>query len=116
MTCSLLITCLPDGTFHVKETEPAGGDPSDQPVDQSFQSPDEVLQVVQQFLSEGSGSGADSDSGPDSEMPSDSGPDSEMPDDSGAPAAPASGKSDPAQAAAWNQEAATRSPSGYRSK
>jgi len=115
MTCSLLITCLPDGTFHVKETEPQGGDPSDQPVDQSFQSTDEVLQVVQQFLSEGSGSGADSDSGPDSQQDADSGPDSEMPADAGddsasGAAAPSAGK------AAWDQEAATRSPSGYRSK
>jgi hypothetical protein len=103
-TESLLITCLADGTYHVKETEGAGdssadGQPEAPPIDQSVKSPDDVLSLVQQFLSDCQGDmgGAGSDA-------------AASPDD--AAAAPDDG-ADPK--AAWNAEAAKRDPaSGLR--
>lgn len=53
-TDSIIITCLPDGTYHVKTTEPQGeaGSEDQQPYDKSVGSSDEVMQLVQQWLQE----------------------------------------------------------------
>lgn len=101
---SLLITMLPDGTFHVKETEPAGDDDGSAPaIDQSVQSAEDVTALVQQWLqgeaqddasepadSGGSASGGDPASG------------GALGDDMSAPAPTKS---------AWNAEASKRDPS-----
>jgi hypothetical protein len=105
---SLLITMLPDGTFHVKETEDA--DPADAagtpPIDQSVKSPDEVTQLVAQWLQE-EASEDDSEDAADggadeSSEPADAG------DANGAPPTPAATK------AAWNAEAKGRNAAGFR--
>lgn len=98
-TESLLITCLADGTYHVKETEgqePAGDDDTgEQPIDQSVQSTDDVMTLVQQFLSDCQDDmgGGDASSAP--------------PDDGSGAAPDASGSGQ----AAWNAEASKRDPS-----
>lgn len=101
---SLLITMLPDGTYHVKETEPAGDQDTTPAIDQSVQSPDDVSALVSQWLQ---AEGQDDQAEASSEDASDGGADdaSESPD--GAPAAPTK--------SAWNAEAKKRDPaSGMR--
>lgn len=103
---SLLITKLPDGTFHVKETEAAGEDDPEPAIDQSVQSTDDVSQLVEQWLSDDSDD-QDAAGGDDSGDASDTG------DDSAGAAAP-SGASGGGMKAAWDQEASSRNASGYR--
>lgn len=101
-TQSLLITALPDGTYHVKET-------GDGALDQSMPSPDAVLDLVQQFL----GGAGDSDAGPGDDPGDGASADASDPSAAGDDSDPTSGApSDPsAMKAAWSQEAATRDPS-----
>lgn len=108
---SLLITKLPDGTFHVKETEPAdeASGEADQPIDQSVQSPDDAMSLVQQWLQEEGSEDEDAaDGGADDASEGDAGAADDGSDmGSGAPA--------PAPKAAWNAEAKKRDPvSGLR--
>jgi len=90
---SLLITMLPDGSFHVKETEAAGENDPNPPIDQSVSSPDEVTALVAQWLQ-----GDPEDSEGPADVASEPG---------GEPAAEAGGAQ-----AAWNQEAAKRPATG----
>jgi hypothetical protein len=107
---SLLITMLPDGTFHVKETEPAGEAGSTDPaIDQSVSSADEVTQLVQQWLSSEADEGEDAADGG-----ADEASEGEAPPDANANGAPAPAQDPQAMKSAWNQEAATRDASGYR--
>lgn len=93
-TEALLITCLADGTYHVKETEGAGDpdaadDADEQPIDQSVKDPQDVIQLVQQFLQDCQGDMGD-------------GSDDDSSDPTGAMPNPKS---------AWNAEAKMRDPS-----
>lgn len=97
---SLLITLLPDGTYHVKETEAPGEDDPDPAIDQSVKSPDEVTQLVQQWLGVETDEPEDVANGGANESA-----------EGETPEAPAGGAD---MKAAWNQEAATRDVSGYR--
>lgn len=103
---SLLITMLPDGTYHVKETEPAGDTDTTPAIDQSVQSPDDVTALVSQWLQSES---QDDASEASTEDAADGGADdaSESPDGGAMPAAPTK--------SAWNAEAKKRDPaSGLR--
>lgn len=101
---SLLITMLPDGTFHVKETEPAGDDDTTPAIDQSVQSPDDVTALVSQWLQSESQDDQSEDS---SEDAADGGADDASENADGSPAAPTK--------SAWNAEAKKRDPaSGLR--
>lgn len=105
-TDSFLITCLPDGTYHVKSTEPQGeaGDMGDAPVDKSVGSADEVIQLVQEWLQseDQEEEGAESPDQEAAEGPSDA--------ESAAPTDPKAAKAAQAKKAQamWDQEAAKR--------
>ena len=103
---SLLITLLPDGTYHVKETEPPDENDPEPAIDQSVKTADEVSQLVEQWLSEEED---ETDGGADEQSESDTG--GPMPGDDAAPE-----PADPqAMKSAWTQEAAKRDPaSGLR--
>lgn len=101
MAEALLITLLADGTFHVKET--GESESGEEPIDQSVDSADDLIQVVQQWAQEESD---DASGGDDSDASAPEGaasPDSA--DDS-------SGGGD--MASAWNAEAAKRDPASGR--
>jgi hypothetical protein len=49
---TITIECLPGGGYHVTSTEDSDAGPGDKPLDQTVQSVDEVLQLVQQELSD----------------------------------------------------------------
>ena len=54
---TITIECLDDGTYHVTSTE-TGGEPGDNPLDETVKTLDEVLGLVQQELSDDTDEGA----------------------------------------------------------
>lgn len=109
-TDSILITCLPDGTYHVKTTEPKGemGSMDHEPYDKSVGNADEVMQLVQEWLADEEAE-EESMEGPEEGAMEGMGDEEPAPTDAKAAKASAAKKAQ----SMWDEEAAKRQDSNY---